>query len=72
MPLQYTLQSILLNIQVLISNALTRENAEQLEQIPTETARMALCVLAIGPIVFSYPFFQKYLVKGMTVGAVKG
>lgn len=71
MPLQYTLQSILMNIQVLLSNTNNQVQTKVVE-IPTEGVRMALCVLAIGPIVLAYPFFQKYIVKGMTVGAVKG
>jgi putative aldouronate transport system permease protein len=33
---------------------------------------MAIAVISIGPIVLAYPFFQKYFVKGLTVGAVKG
>ena len=36
-----------------------------------EGERMALCVIAIGPLVLAYPFFQKYFVSGLTVGAVK-
>ncbi|MBE5040082.1 carbohydrate ABC transporter permease [Ructibacterium gallinarum] len=70
MPLQYTLQSILLNIQILMSNI--NSQTHQVTEIPSESARMALCMLAVGPIVLVYPFLQKYIVKGMTVGAVKG
>lgn len=70
MPLQYTLQSILLNIQVLLSDIQLQKSIGG--EIPSEAARMALCVLAVGPIVLVYPFVQKYIVKGMTVGAVKG
>lgn len=40
--------------------------------MPKESARMAICMLAIGPIILAYPFFQKYFVQGLTVGAVKG
>ena len=39
--------------------------------IPTTTIRMAIAVLAIAPILIAYPFFQKYFVKGITLGAVK-
>lgn len=39
---------------------------------PSLTLRMALAVIGIGPIVMAYPFFQKYFVKGLTIGAVKG
>jgi len=40
--------------------------------LPNETIRMAIAVVAVGPIVFAYPFFQRYFVKGLTIGAVKG
>lgn len=36
------------------------------------TTRMALCVLAAGPMLIVFPFFQKYFVRGLSVGAVKG
>jgi multiple sugar transport system permease protein/putative aldouronate transport system permease protein len=39
---------------------------------PQNTARLATAVVTIGPIVFVYPFIQKYFVKGLVVGAVKG
>lgn len=72
-PLQYTLQSILLNIQVMLSNAnLSNQLQETMKDIPTENSRMALCMLAVIPILFAYPFFQKYIVSGLTIGAVKG
>lgn len=71
MPLQYTLQSILLNIQILLNN-INVQTQNRVMEIPSESARMALCILAIGPIILAYPFFQKYIVKGMTIGAVKG
>ena len=40
--------------------------------IPEESGRMALYVIAMGPILIVYPFFQKYFIQGLTVGAVKG
>ena len=39
--------------------------------IPTTTIRMAIAVVAIAPILIAYPFFQKYFVKGITLGSVK-
>jgi putative aldouronate transport system permease protein len=39
---------------------------------PTNTAKMATAVVTVGPIIFVYPFIQKYFVKGLVVGAVKG
>ncbi|MEK0313289.1 carbohydrate ABC transporter permease [Cohnella sp. 56] len=42
------------------------------QSVPTESLRMAMVVVSIGPILFVYPFFQKYFTKGLTVGAIKG
>ena len=39
---------------------------------PTESLKMATCMVTIGPIVLLYPFLQKYFVKGLIVGSVKG
>ncbi len=43
-----------------------------LSDMPSESFRMAMAVVTMGPIVLAYPFFQKYFVKGLTIGAVKG
>lgn len=40
--------------------------------IPMESMKMATAVVATGPIIFVYPFVQKYFIQGITVGAVKG
>jgi putative aldouronate transport system permease protein len=40
--------------------------------LPNETFRMALCTISIGPIILAYPFFQKYFIRGLSVGAIKG
>jgi putative aldouronate transport system permease protein len=45
--------------------------ARILKDMPTQTALSAMTVLGMGPIVLSYPFFQRYIVKGITVGSVK-
>ena len=70
--LSFLLQNMLLNIQQLMENAAEAGISHQMEQIPSEGARMALCIVAAGPILIAYPFFQKYFIQGMTVGAVKG
>jgi putative aldouronate transport system permease protein len=71
--LQYLLYKTLTAIQYLASASnITVGTADILAKLPSETARMAMCTLAIGPIIIAYPFFQKYFVKGLTVGAVKG
>jgi putative aldouronate transport system permease protein len=71
--LQYILYKTLNAIQYLAqASNITGGAAQILANLPSQTARMAMCVLAIGPIILAYPFFQKYFVKGLTVGAVKG
>lgn len=72
---QYLLYKMLANIQYLSSNptaAAEIAKAGGMFNFPSETVRMALVIVGVGPIIFAYPFFQKYFVKGLTVGAVKG
>ena len=40
--------------------------------MPSTAIRMAIAVVGVLPMLIIYPFFQKYLVKGITIGAVKG
>ena len=68
--LQYLLQRIMKNIELL--QTMETDNLQLLSEVPSETVRMAMAVLVAGPILLVFPFFQKYFVKGMTVGAVKG
>ncbi len=42
------------------------------EELPTESAKMAMAVIVTGPILLLYPFIQRFFVKGLTIGAVKG
>ena len=69
-PLQFVLVSIEEKIQFLINNA--NYMSADAQDLPSETMRMAIVVIAVVPIMFSYPFFQKYYISGLTVGAVKG
>ncbi|NOU66080.1 ABC transporter permease subunit [Paenibacillus sp. LMG 31461] len=72
-PLQYMLQTILRNVQELTQNMDNKPAYLFVsQQIPTESMRMAMAIVAIGPMMFVFPFFQKYFVKGLTVGSVKG
>lgn len=74
--LQYLLQKILQNVQFLKQNMLVMPGSayESVVEndLPTESLRMAMAVLAAGPMVFVFPFFQKYFVRGLTVGSIKG
>jgi putative aldouronate transport system permease protein len=73
-PLQYLLQVMLLNIQEITNNMQNNMGISDngLTKIPTENTRMAMCILAIGPMLIVFPFFQKYFSQGLTVGSVKG
>ncbi|MEG2381135.1 MAG: carbohydrate ABC transporter permease [Oscillospiraceae bacterium] len=70
--LQYLLMNILKSAEFLNSSEAKALQVDQIAKIPTLNVRMAMCVLAAGPILIIFPFFQKYFVRGITVGAVKG
>lgn len=70
--LQFYLYRIMNNIQYLSTSMQAGNISIDIASLPSETARMALCILAAGPMLVVFPFFQKYFVKGLTVGAVKG
>ncbi len=70
--LQYFLQRIMQNIQALQTEGAINMGIADYADIPSETARMAMAVVVAGPALLVFPFFQKYFVKGMTVGSVKG
>ncbi len=69
----YPLQFILFKIQSMINYMSTQGNMVSGSQaLPSETAQMAMVLVTIGPIILVYPFIQKYFVKGIMIGAVKG
>lgn len=72
--LQAILMSVERNIEFLTKNASTVgvTSAEYAARMPRESMRMAMAVVIIFPIACAYPFFQKYFVTGLTVGAIKG
>ncbi len=71
-PLQYMLSRMMQNIQYLTNSSNALPAGMMVERLPNESARMAMAVLAAGPMLVVFPFFQKYFVKGLTIGAVKG
>jgi len=68
-PLQYLLMVMMQNIEFMLKNAGRGLSAAD---IPMEPVRMAMAIIAIGPMAFVYLYFQKYFVKGIIIGAVKG
>ena len=68
---QYLLQKILKNIEIINNNQFAASVAST-QNIPSETVRMAMAVSVALPAILIFPFFQRYFVKGMTVGSVKG
>jgi putative aldouronate transport system permease protein len=72
--LQAYLNRLLADINYLAQNAalLGMSQAQLLASMPKEAARMAIVVVAVLPIACAYPFFQRYFVSGLTIGAVKG
>ena len=69
-PLQFQLYKVVNETQSL-KNSIAGQYIT-LTDVPTESLKMATAVMATGPIVFLYPFVQKYFIGGITVGAVKG
>jgi len=72
-PLQFWMQRVMRNMQFLLANQdLMGGGSVSFADLPTESVRMAMAVLAAGPMVLIFPFFQKYFARGLKVGAVKG
>ncbi|GIO54712.1 sugar ABC transporter permease [Paenibacillus sp. SSG-1] len=69
--IQVLLNTILLNVQYLLDNVDYSSRVDG-SSIPTQGVRLAIAVIGALPIVLTYPFFQRFFVKGLTVGAVKG
>ncbi len=70
--IQQLLMKIMDNIQALRSNSTASLLGTGAVELPGTSIRMAMAVIGILPILLIYPFVQKYLVKGVVVGAVKG
>ncbi|MBJ6360949.1 carbohydrate ABC transporter permease [Paenibacillus sp. GCM10012307] len=69
-PLQFLLYKILASAAVLKTDIAGNLGPDM--KPPAETLKMAVAIIVTGPIVFLYPFVQRYFVKGLTIGAVKG
>jgi putative aldouronate transport system permease protein len=74
-PLQTMLTRIQQKIDLIKNNssiASTPDGMALLDSMPTEQTRMAIVMISTLPILFAYPFFQRYFIQGMTIGSVKG
>ena len=69
-PLQYYLYNIMSNVNAISSGRVPAGAAANIN-LPSETVKMAVTIITIGPILFAYPFIQKYFVNGIMTGAVK-
>lgn len=69
-PLQYLLFNIQSEIQMMRDLVVSGSAMDR--ELPNETFKMATVVVTVGPIILLYPFLQRYFVKGMIIGSVKG
>ena len=74
MPLQYLLMRMQRNADFLAKNSsmLGADAAKAAAQLPSQSLKMALVVFIVIPIACAYPFFQRYVIAGLTIGSVKG
>jgi putative aldouronate transport system permease protein len=70
--LQFTIYTTLNSIRFLLENADRMQGLVNVSELPSQTFRMAMAVVTVGPIIFAYPFFQRYFIRGLTMGAIKG
>lgn len=69
--LQNVLNRIMIDIQFLKTTNMGTQTGVNSGNLPAETVRMAMAAIGVVPILCAYPFFQKYFVKGIALGAVK-
>ena len=71
--LQALLNNIMKSLEYISNNPSAGLSLQQYRsQMPSESVRMAIAVIIVVPIACAYPFFQKYFISGLTIGAVKG
>ena len=63
----------MLNVEFLAKNPGIGSSLQgYIDSMPRESVRMAIAVIIVLPIALAYPFFQKYFISGLNIGAVKG
>ena len=70
--IQVLLNRMLSDVQYLMTSTNVSHAADLAENLPSTGIKMAVAVMGALPVMIIYPFFQKYFIKGITVGAVKG
>ena len=73
LSLQALLNNMMRNLEYMANNPTVGVSLQQYRNsMPSESVRMAIAVVIVIPIACAYPFFQKYFISGLTIGAVKG
>ena len=71
--LQALLNNMMKSLDYIANNPTAGVSLQQYRnQMPSESVRMAIAIVIVVPIACAYPFFQKYFISGLTIGAVKG
>ncbi|MDQ8734280.1 carbohydrate ABC transporter permease [Paenibacillus sp. LHD-38] len=69
--IQNLLNRIMQDVQFISTN-MSASAGDAMQQMPSDSVKMAIAVIGVLPILVAYPFFQKYFIKGIMIGAVKG
>lgn len=69
--LQFFLYNMLNSMEV-VNRMLSGKGVVLTQSLPTESTKLAMAVIATGPVLLFYPFVQRYFITGLTIGAVKG
>ncbi len=71
--LQALLNNMMKSLDYIANNPSAGLSLQQYRNsMPSESVRMAIAIVIVIPIACAYPFFQKYFISGLTIGAVKG
>ncbi|OYO67804.1 hypothetical protein CG709_17080 [Lachnotalea glycerini] len=69
-PLQYYIMNLTRSMDAI--KEMARMTGQSFSNLPSNSIRMATAVVTIGPVIFVYPFVQKYFTSGIMVGSIKG
>ena len=73
LSLQALLNNIMRSLEYMANNPSAGVSLQEYKaSMPSESVRMAIAIVIVIPIACAYPFFQKYFISGLTIGAVKG